>query len=151
MERFRELRLGTEQSRRTKGATTGGLGWDWLNINRLSHHRLHEHRQFNLNLLSLTSLNSAGNVIDFNSSVNTSYTIASASGGISGFDPSRFSINAGGFSNDSTRHLDPLPRQRQHRPQPRLTAAAIPEPATSALLAALAILGIAVHRRRKNQ
>jgi fibronectin-binding autotransporter adhesin len=132
----------------TKGADPG---WDWLNINGTLTLTATSSSKFNLNLLSLTLGNTSGNVIDFNSSVNSSYTIASASGGIFGFDSSAFAINTTGFTNNlggGTWFLS-LGNGGTDLNLNFLSASAIPEPGTYGALAGLAALGLAAHRRRR--
>jgi autotransporter-associated beta strand protein len=55
--------------------------------------------KFNLNLISLSSPSSAGNVVDFNSSTNYSWQIASSTNAITGFTPGAFNLDTTGFTN----------------------------------------------------
>jgi hypothetical protein len=55
--------------------------------------------KFNLNLVSLTAANATGLLTNFNNTATYIWTIASASGGITGFNAADFNINASGFQN----------------------------------------------------
>mgnify|MGYP000443884902 CR=1 FL=1 len=96
---------------------------------------------FAINLTSLTAGNAAGNVINFNSASNYSYTIATASGGISGFGTDKFTLNTSGFSNALDGGTWSL-AQSGNNLNLNYTASAIPEPSTyAAILGAAALAG----------
>ena len=54
---------------------------------------------FAINVLSLDGSGNAGAVVDFNSSTNYSWVVATAPNGIFNFSPDEFSINTAGFQN----------------------------------------------------
>jgi autotransporter-associated beta strand protein len=74
-------------------------GWDLLNITGTLTISATSGNEFDIDITSLTLANAAGDVHDFNGLNNYSWIIASASGGISGFDASDFTLSLGGFSN----------------------------------------------------
>jgi len=55
--------------------------------------------QTNINLLSLTLANAAGEVHDFSNSAEYTWTIAKTTTGVIGFDPAAFNLNGLSFSN----------------------------------------------------
>ena len=78
------------------GGSTAGSGWDLLNATGTLTIAATSGSKFNLNLWSLSSISPSdtnGNAINFNNSVNQTWTIATASGGISGFSADKFAIN----------------------------------------------------------
>ena len=74
-------------------------GWDLLNITGTLTITATSGNEFNILITSLTLANLGGNVHDFNGLNNYSWIIASASGGISGFDASDFNLNLSNFTN----------------------------------------------------
>lgn len=74
-------------------------GWDLLNVTGTLTISATSGNEFDIDITSLTLANAAGDVHDFNGLNNYSWIIASASGGISGFDASDFTLSLGGFSN----------------------------------------------------
>lgn len=76
------------------GIKGGANGWDWLSINGT------------LSFLDITGefilkLDSLGALADWNPSSQYSWTIATASGGIHGFDSGKVLVDAGGFSDEN--------------------------------------------------
>jgi autotransporter-associated beta strand protein len=132
---------------------TAGSGWDTVSITgALDLTNLTLGSPFNVNVWSLSTFaGSGGNALNFNSSLSYSWTIASASSGITGFDANEFSIyttavnGTNGFSNPFTGtfsvgvtgnnlnlNYDPTP---------------VPEPGST--LAVLALFSSGVLNRRK--
>ncbi len=102
---------------------------------------------FAINLTSLLANNSPGNVINFNSAQNYGYTIATASGGIIGFNTSAFTVNTSGFSNALNGGTWSLAASGNNLDL-TFTASAIPEPSTYAAILGLAALCLAAARRK---
>jgi fibronectin-binding autotransporter adhesin len=80
-------------------AGTKGVNWDWLNISGALNITANAGGKFNLKIVSLTAANAAGQVINFDNTVTYVWTIASAGGGISGFNSANFNIDASAFQN----------------------------------------------------
>jgi hypothetical protein len=89
-------------------SATGTAGTDWDSINvtgSLDLTNLTSSDQFNLNLWSLSDNTTNGDAINFDNTVNQSWTILTAAGGISGFSSDKFIISTGanngttGFTN----------------------------------------------------
>jgi fibronectin-binding autotransporter adhesin len=129
------------------GATTG---WDLLSISGALNVTATSSSPFTLTLASLTSGNLAGSVIDFNPSQNSSYTVATASGGIGGFNANQFVIDATGFSNATNGGTWSLTAVGNDL-NLNFTASAIPEPSTYAALAGTFALGLAACRKRRRR
>ena len=132
------------------GGTQGAdSGWDWLDITGALDLTSLTAGGFTIDIDSLTLGNVAGNAAGFDSYIQLdgiadySFTIATASGGISGFDESLFTLDYSGFSNapgwdwaivESGNNLV-------------LEAYAVPEPSSTALLG-LGGLALALRRKR---
>jgi fibronectin-binding autotransporter adhesin len=129
------------------GATTG---WDLLSISGALNVTATSSSPFTLTLSSLTSGNLAGSVIDFNPLQNSSYTVATASGGIGGFNANQFVIDATGFSNATNGGTWSLVAVGNNL-NLNFTASAIPEPSTYAALAGVCALGLAAWRKRRRR
>ena len=131
------------QSLGTKGADPG---WDWVNITGTLTLASTTGSKFKVDLTSLTLANTSGVVADFNSTLNSSYTIATASGGILGFSADKFSLSTTNFVNSlngGSWSIDAVGNNLN------LNFTAVPEPSTWALL----LLGLAalvpLARRRR--
>jgi hypothetical protein len=101
--------------------------------------------QFTIKVLSLNPQGSPGWVNGFNSGDPYSWTIASATGGISGFDPASFAIDASGFQNllgggALTLTVDSNDLMLNFTP--------VPEPSTYAMMAAGLVVLFWRRRRR---
>jgi fibronectin-binding autotransporter adhesin len=81
------------------GSAGGSSGWDWLNISGTLTINATGASKFNLNLVSLTTANADGVLTNFDNTATYIWTIASTSGGITGFNAANFNINASGFQN----------------------------------------------------
>jgi autotransporter-associated beta strand protein len=77
-------------------------GWDWLNITGTLDISATNLNPFNIQITSLSLANIAGNVHDFADLTSYSWAIASASGGITGFDAGAFHLDISGFQNSFT-------------------------------------------------
>jgi autotransporter-associated beta strand protein len=80
-------------------AGTAGTSWDLVSVNGSLNITATSGSPFVIKLFSLNSDGVAGTVGDFNSANPYSWTIASATGGISNFNSTDFSIDASGFQN----------------------------------------------------
>lgn len=78
---------------------TAGTQWDLLSITGSLAINATAADRFNINLLSILSNGTAGNVNGFNAATDRSWQIASFTGAITGFDPAAFNINTTGFTN----------------------------------------------------
>jgi hypothetical protein len=105
--------------------------------------------KFKLSLASLTAGNEAGTLAGFDAAQDYTYTIASASGGILGFDAGKFTIDSSGFTNALAGGLWSLAVTGNDLTLNFAAASAVPEPSTYAALAGLGALGLALYRRRR--
>ena len=80
-------------------AGTKGVSYDWLNISGTLTINANSGSKFNIKVVSLTPANAAGQVTNFDNAVTYIWTIASASGGITGFNAGYFNIDASAFQN----------------------------------------------------
>jgi autotransporter-associated beta strand protein len=126
-----------------------GTNWDLLSVSGALTITATSGNPFTLSLVSLTPGNDAGTLINFNAAQNSSYTIATASGGIVGFDAGDISINTGSFTNtvNGTWSLSAIGNNLNLV----YTTTAIPEPSTYAALAGVLMLAFAAHRRRNRE
>jgi autotransporter-associated beta strand repeat len=130
-------------------SATPGTTWDFLNITGTLTFSATEENPFTLSLLTLTAGNDSGPLANFNAGQSVGYTIATASGGIYGFNANAISLDLSGFANNlaggvwsivqSGNNLDliftsPFPSRAPTRPSsarsrspPPATAAAAPE------------------------
>src|SRR5262249_4298061 len=82
------------------GVSAGiGIGWDSVNIAGTLSLTANSASKFTLQLQSLTALNAAGLVGDFNKNSNYSWQFLTTTTPIANFDASAFSIDTGGFQN----------------------------------------------------
>ncbi|AKC82108.1 hypothetical protein IMCC26134_03735 [Verrucomicrobia bacterium IMCC26134] len=100
---------------------------------------------YQLNVLSLDAGNASAAVPNF-SEATTSWTIASTTTGITGFNAANWTVDASNFINAETGSFT----LAQVGNDLVLTYAAIPEPSAYAALAGLGIIGFAAYRRRRN-
>lgn len=76
-----------------------GLGWDNVNIAGSLSLAANSGSRFKLQLQSLTALNAAGLVADFNKNTSYSWRFLTTSSAIGSFDPNAFTIDTSGFQN----------------------------------------------------
>ncbi len=81
------------------GGAGNSSGWDWMNITGTLTINATSASKFNINLASLTTANLTGLLTNFDNTATYIWTIASASGGITGFNAANFNINTSGFQN----------------------------------------------------
>jgi hypothetical protein len=101
---------------------------------------------FTINLTSLLANNTAGSVINFNNTTNYSYTVATASSGITGFGAENFSLNTSGFVNALGGGSWSIAQSGNDLNL--IFTSAIPEPSTYAMLIGAGALAVAAWRRR---
>ena len=129
------------------GGTAGGAaGWDWMNVSGSVGINATAADPFRITIISLTSANVPGNVPGFAANSNYAFPILTASGGISGFDPTRFTL-------DATNFTDTVPGTgaftlRQSGNQLVLNYTTIPEPGPTGLLISCGLLLASLWRRR---
>ncbi len=128
-----------------------GTNYDLLSISGTLTVNATSSNRFTFSPVSLLAGNTAGNVVNFNSASNYTYTVVTTTGGIVGFDAAAFTIDSSGFTNSVGGGTWSLALANSSKDlQLSFTAAsAIPEPSTYAALAGLAALGLAVHRRSR--
>lgn len=76
-----------------------GTGWDLLSINGTLAINATSGNKFTIDISTLTLANVAGNAANFNDATGYTWTIATTTGGITGFDASAFDLITTGFSN----------------------------------------------------
>lgn len=120
-----------------------GTGWDRINITGNLNITADNSNRFTLQITSLDALNALGLVGDFNSNLNYSWIIASASLGISGFSASSFLLDTDDFLNslNGTFSLSQVGNDLV------LNYTAVPEPSTYVLLG-LGLLLVGAWKRR---
>ena len=132
------------------GGTIGtDPGWDWLDITGTLDLSLLSTGGFTIDIDSLTSGNIAGDAVGFDTwtkgnpgDVDYSFTIATASSGITGFDADNFTLDSSGFSNAPSWDWQIVLSGSDLV----LEAYAVPEPSSTALLG---LGGLALMLRRK--
>jgi autotransporter-associated beta strand protein/T5SS/PEP-CTERM-associated repeat protein len=124
-----------------------GINYDLLSITGSLSITATSGSPFAINLTSLLGNNTAGPVINFNSTQNYSYTIATTTSGITGFSPSAFTLNTAGFTNALNGGTWSL-AQSGNNLNLHFTASAIPEPSTYAAIFGAAALALAAYRRK---
>ena len=82
------------------GAGTAGQpgGWDLLNVNGALSIAATSAGRFNVNLWSVLGSGASGPALGFDPLVSSTYTIATAAGGITGFAVNKFTVNTGSFN-----------------------------------------------------
>ncbi len=93
---------------------------------------------------------SQGVAANFDTTQNYSFTLATTTTGITGFDATAFTLNMSSFQNAYTGTWA-VGTSGNNLVLNYTGGSAIPEPATSALLAGLAACGLALRRRRRSQ
>lgn len=132
-----------------------GSGYDTIAINGTLDLSALLSAGFAINLWSLSAIgpDANGNAINFNAAVDQAWTLASASGGITGFEASDFLVNleasngTAGFGNNTNGGTFSV-SQSGNDLVLTFTAASVPEPST-VLLGGSGILLLLLHRRRR--
>ncbi|WP_438483088.1 beta strand repeat-containing protein [Oleiharenicola lentus] len=131
--------------------TGAGTRYDLLSVSGTLTIAATSGNKFTITLASLLADNTAGNVVNFNSDINSSYTIASASGGIIGFDANAFTINSAGFFNATNGGSWNLSHVGNNLNLNFAAASAIPEPSAYAVFFGAGALAFAFYRRRQRK
>ncbi|MDL5053114.1 hypothetical protein QQ056_06090 [Oscillatoria laete-virens NRMC-F 0139] len=121
-------------------------GWDWMNLSGTLDITASAGNEFNINITSLTTFNTAGNAANFDEMQDYNLTILTAVGGITGFNASAFNLNMGAFSNAFTGSW--AISQNGNNLVLNYTASVIPEPSTWTLLLFSAICSAVVFQRK---
>ncbi len=136
-------------------AATGiaGTGYDLVNISiGLLDVTATAGTPFTINVVSLDAGGSPGNVADFSSSTGYSWMLyqGNLASGITGFDPTKFSLDASGFTNNLNGGVFSLSQGvNGGNPALFLNFSPVPEPSTYALmLTGLAVVALRFRRRR---
>ena len=133
------------------GGSKGALdGWDWLDITGTLDLSNLTAGGFTIDIDSLTASNLAGDAVGFDTwtkgspgDVDYSFTIATASAGITGFDAANFLLDSSGFSNAPSWDWQIVLSGNDLV----LEAYAVPEPSSTALLG-LGLSSLLLRRRR---
>lgn len=128
-------------------SATPGTTWDFLNITGTLTFSATTDNPFTVSLLTLTVGNDSGPLFNFSSAQNYSYTIATASGGILGFNPGAITLNLSGFANDLAGGAWSLAQSGNNLNL--VFTSAIPEPSTYAMIVGLLALLLAARRRTR--
>lgn len=125
------------------GAAGSDPGWDLQSIAGTLTISATSGSKFNVLITSLTLGNSAGGVHDFSGAQSYSWKIASATGGIVGFDGVKFNLDRSAFANSApgTFGIGAVGNDLY------LSYTAVPEPGAALLLTGLGLLGFACSRR----
>ena len=131
---------------------SAGTNWDFLNIAGALNITATSGSQFLVDVVSLLANNSPGVAAGFNAFTNYSFDIATAAGGITGFDAAAFLLDTSGFANPmwpAGAAAGGSWSVSQSGNSIRLNyAAAIPEPSSAALM----VVGLgALALRRRNR
>jgi len=92
----------TWQINNATGTVGTSSGWDLENITGALNITATSGNKFNIKITSLTAGDIPGDATNFNKYSNYTWTIASTSGGITGFATSSFNISTSSFTNDIT-------------------------------------------------
>ena len=128
-------------------AGVAGTAWDFLTVNGAINITATPATPFQINVSSLTLAKTAGPAANFNTGDTRFWTLATASGGISGFAADRFSINLDGFLNAN----DGLWYVTSTGTSIELAYSGftpVPEPSSWAAIAGSGLLVWAIRRRR---
>ncbi|MRW85850.1 PEP-CTERM sorting domain-containing protein [Pseudoduganella sp. FT26W] len=126
-----------------------GIGYDFLSVNGTLTLVGSGSNPITIRLQSLMADNSAGNVFNFDAKHNYSYTLATATAGISGYAANEFLLDTTGFNNALLGGVWSVGVSGNDL-QLNFMAAAVPEPSSYAMMfAGLAAIGAVAQRRRK--
>jgi autotransporter-associated beta strand protein len=128
---------------------TPGNGADFLNVTGAVNvtSGFTANSRFTIALFSLGSLNQSAFLSDFDPFISRSFTLMTAAGGITGFDPARFSIDTTGFLNNLAGGAFAIAQSGDGRSL-ELRFNAVPEPSV-AMWFVIAGGGILSNRRRR--
>jgi fibronectin-binding autotransporter adhesin len=138
------LQLGMNDAAGTAGALTG---WSFLSLGGVLDLGGTGADPLSLRLVSLGAGGISAAAANFDAAADASFLVATAAGGITGFDVSAWSVDASQFVN-SYSGIFSLSQSGNSLFVDYTAAAAVPEPSTYALLAGVAALGLVWWRRR---
>ena len=121
-----------------------GLGWDLLKISGSLSITSSASAPFSIQVASLDAADLSGSLVEFDPAASYSWTFATASGGITGFDAGDFVIDSSGFTNSHPGGGFSVSQEGNDL----VVHYAVPEPST-ALLLTTAALGFLARRRRR--
>jgi autotransporter-associated beta strand protein len=124
-----------------------GTSYDWLNVNGGLDITSTTDGLFTIYVTSLTGTNAAGITPGFTYGVTYQWIVASATGGITGFNADHFAIDTSAFANDPNTIGFAI---SQSGNDIVLTYTAVPEPSAYAIGIA-GLLGISIFLRRRNR
>lgn len=142
---------GTMQWQVNNVTGTAGTNWDQLAITGGLTLSATSANPFKLELSSLTLANTTGNAANFNSAADYSFTFLTTTTGVSGFASNAFAIDTTQFTNPFAGTWSVSLTNGGRDLSLTYAGSAIPEPATYAMLAGLAVLGVAWARRRNSR
>lgn len=103
---------------------------------------------FNIDITSLTTGDVAGPAVDFDPNSNYTWTIASATGGITGFDPTAFNLDTSAFAN-TTAGVFGITTSGNNL-EVTYTSIPVPEPTGIAAVVGASLVMLLAHRRRES-
>lgn len=147
--------LGSYQCEINKVASSGGVqgnvnGWDWDNITGNLNITATSGSKFTIDIVGLdSSTNLMGTVAGFDNTQDYTWTIASVTGSVSGFDPSVFTLSTGNFTNNNSIGTGSFSIE-QLGSDINLKFTAVPEPSPASFVI-LGVLSIPMMRRFRRQ
>lgn len=144
--------LGTYQWELNEVASSGGTkgndpGWDWANITGNLNITATSGSKFTIDIVGLNLSNSMGTVVGFDNTQNYTWTLATFSGSVSGFDPSVFNLLTTNFVNNNALGGGSF-SVTQAGNSVNLNFTAVPEP-TAGLLLILGTMALKFIRRTR--
>ncbi|HLP26951.1 MAG TPA: PEP-CTERM sorting domain-containing protein, partial [Acidobacteriota bacterium] len=138
------LQLGMNDAAGTVGTATG---WSFLSLGGTLDLGGTSADPLSLRLVSLGSGGSSAAAANFDAAANATFLVATAAGGITGFDAAAWSVDTAQFANSYTGTFS-LSQSGNSLFLDYTAASPVPEPSTYAMLAGAAALGVALWRRR---
>ena len=130
---------------------TAGTNYDFLNVTGALTISADSGNKFIIDVISLLAAdNTAGNASNFNAASNYTFAIATAAGGIVGFDASGFDILTTNFSNPMGSPAGSWSITQNGNSINLNYASAIPEPSTGSLVVGGILALLAAKRRRRS-
>jgi autotransporter-associated beta strand protein len=134
------------QMNRADGTAGADPGWDLESITGGLNITATSASKFNIDIASLTAGDVAGAAVNFDPTQSYAWTIASAGGGITGFDPSAFNLDTSNFANPFSGTFGIT--TSGNNLQLTYTGAPVPEPTGILGAVAAGMLGLLARRRR---
>jgi hypothetical protein len=134
------------QSNKADGTAGVDPGWDLESITAGLNITATPASKFNIQVASLTTGDTAGPASDFDPSQSYTWVIASAAGGITGFDPTAFNLDTSNFANSFSGTFGIT--TSGNNLELTYIGAPVPEPTTIAGALAIGAVGLLARRRR---